>query len=95
MLYWFLLYDEVTQLYAYIHPFGLELPSPHPSRSLSSLCSAVGSHQLAVSHVAERKCHAESLASSHLPLPPTPSVHVSVVCVSIPAWQIGSSVPFF
>ena len=89
-------------MYTYI-PSLLSLPPnlcpSHPSRSshstwLSSLCYATPSHQLFISHMVADVCQCYCLSSS-----PAPSlcVHKSIlsVCISIPALQICSSVPFF
>ena len=94
---------KVNHIYIYIHICTHISPSSwapsQPPRSsqgskLSSLCYAAASHQLSISHVVGYLCQCYFLNLSHLcflPLCP----HVHSLCVSIPALQIGSSVPFF
>ena len=70
----------------------------HPSRlsqsiELSFLCCAAASHQLAVLHMAVYICQSYSPNSSHLPFPLCVHISVLYICVSIPALQVGSSVP--
>ena len=103
MLCQFLLYNKVNQLYVHICPLPLgppPHPPSHPSRSsqsteLSSLRHTAGSHQLSVLHMAVHIRQFQSPSSSHPPSPCPVCPHVPYICVSIPALQIGSSVPFF
>ena len=100
----FLLYSKVNQLY-YIHPSSLDLavshrPPSQPSRSLqstdlSSVCNTytVASHWLPVLHMAVYMCKILISQFAHPSFPHC--VHMLVLCVSISALQIGSSVPFF
>ena len=78
MLCWFLLYNNMNQLYVYIYPLPLEPPShpptSHPSRisqstKLSSLCCIAASHQLSTLHMVVYICQCYSLNSSHSPFP--------------------------
>ena len=95
---WFLLYNRVSYMYTYIPSF-LDLP-PYPSRSsestkLSSLHYTVSSFPLAIyfTHGTVRA----SVPIPIYPLHPPPPIQMSIlyICVSIPALQIGSFVPFF
>ena len=88
---------SVNQLHVYISPLlqrPRSHPTPsHPSRSsqstkLSSFCCTAASHQLSVSHMVVCICQCYSLNSPFSPCPVSMSE-------SIPAQQIGSSVPFF
>ena len=84
------------------YPLPLEpptLPSSHPSRSshsseLSLLRYTAGSRQLSVLRMVM-----STLISQFIPpsLPPPHHVQLSIlyVCFSIPALQVGSSIPFF
>ena len=76
-------------------PLSLEPPIPpsHPSRSsqtmeLSSPCYTAPS---------QGSIRASMLLSQFVPPSPSHCAHMSVlyICVSTPALQIGSSVPFF
>ena len=107
----FLLHSEVNQpcvcgyiyIYMYIYPLPLgppshESPPAHLSRSpqnaeLSPLGCTAGSHYLFYA----RQCIFISPNLTVHPTPPStlcPYVH-SLVCISIPALQIGLSLPFF
>ena len=104
MLYWFLLYNKVNQLYIYTYPLPPESAShaghpSHPSRSsqtipLSSPCYAVASQQLSTLHMVVSIYHCYSPNSPHPLL--CHCVHKSVlnVCLSTAALQIGSLVTF-
>ena len=107
MLYEFLLYNEVNQLYVYMCPLPLGPPQYPPA--IPALC-----HYRALSGA---PCALQKLPSSHLfyssqclydnptlPIHSTypfcHSVHKSIryifyVCLSIPVLEIGLSVPFF
>ena len=104
MLCQFLLYNKVNQLYVHIYPLPLKLPSysslipprrTWQSTELSSLCYITASYQLSVLHMVVYLCQSQSPNSSHLPLPHQVHMSAVYVCVSIPALQINSSVPFF
>ena len=101
MFYWFPLYN-VNQLQVYTYPLLLEPPSYpliHPSRSsqsikLSFLCYAAAS----TSYLFYTwLCVYVKAALSLHPTLSFPGCVQSVlfICVSIPALQTGSSVPFF
>ena len=95
--------------YIYIYFLSLEPPSlwslsptplSHSSRwsqdaRLGSLCYISTSHYLSVLHMIVYICQCYFLNSSHPLLPRC--IHKSNlnVCITIPALQIGSSVPFF
>ena len=93
MLCYFLLYDEVNQLYVYIYPLpswaSLPLhPLFHPSGTsqsteLSSLCCAEDAPGYAPTYMSVPAC------------PTLPSHPVPTCPLSMPALEIGSSVPFF
>ena len=71
MLCSFLPYGEVNQLYVYISPLSwISFPfkSPH-STEQSSLCYAVGSHQLSISYIAAIVHICQSQFSQFIPLP--------------------------
>ena len=74
-------------------PLSAPQPCPWvtPSAARSSLCCAAGPHS--VSHVAVHACQCHSPSSSH---PPHPLIYMPVVyiCISIPALETSSSVPF-
>ena len=79
MLCQFLLYSKVSQLYVYMYPLPLELPShpPHPilsgssqSTALSFLCCTAASHQLTILHVIVYIYQCYSLHLSYPFLPP-------------------------
>ena len=96
--FFFQLEDNCFQLCTHIPLLPLKPPShptSHPSRAsqLGSLCSRAASQQPSVLHMAAYVCQCCSLSLSH-PLLPC-CVHSSVlhVWVSLPALQIGSSVP--
>ena len=86
----------------WISPSLLNLPatpSSHPSKSpqstrLSALCSPAGSHQRSLLHMVLYTCQCCYPSSCYPPF--LPCVHKSILstCVSIPALQIGSSLPF-
>ena len=78
--------------------FPPPIPS-HPSRSsqstrLSSLCYAATSHQLSILPMLMYISQCYSLNVSHPPFPHAVSESPFSMSVSIPALQIGSSVPF-
>ena len=82
-------------------PFLLSLPpTPWPSRlsqgpALSPLCDMTASHWLSVLYMVMYICQCCSLSSSRLLLPLLCPKSVLYVCISTPALQIGSKVPFF
>ena len=89
-------------MYTYVPSF-LDRPPPQfpHSRSpqiteLSSLHYIPGSHQLSILHMVVYVCQTQSSIHPTIPFP-NPHVHLTglSVCLSIPALQIGSSVPFF
>ena len=75
-------------------------PSPatsHPPRSsqsteLTFLCFIAGSHCLSILHMV--MCMS-ALISQFIPLPPYVHMSLLYICISTPALEIGSSVPFF
>ena len=102
MLCQFLLYKEVNQLYIYIYPLPLGPPS-HPGipfiqvitehrAELPVLCSRL---PLAI-YFTYGSVYMSVLISQFIPPSPSPSVSTRLcICISIPAQQICSSVPFF
>ena len=100
MLYCFLLYNKVNQLFVYMYPLTLEPPSHHsplqPSRSSqTSLYYMATSHQLSVLYMVAYIC--QSCSPNLFYLPPPPYAYMSVLCVYIfiPVLQTGPSVPSF
>ena len=92
MLYWFLLYNEVHQLYVYIHTLSLELPSPHPrshpsrSSQSSELFPALHSRFPLALYLTHHSVCMSVLLSQFFPFFPAAHVHTSVLytCMSIP-----------
>ena len=88
MLWYFLLYNKVNQLYIYIYPVFFWTSCPFrslQSAELSPLCSIVGSHRSLTLYRASIvfTCHPQSPNSSHHP--PFPSgirTFVLNLCVS-------------
>ena len=66
-----------------------------PSTELSSLCHTAASHQLSIRHTVVQLCQSSLSNSFHAPFPPCAHMSVLYVWVSIPALEIGSSVPLF
>ena len=111
MLCQFLLYSSVSQLYVYGYSLPLEPPSPtppfHPSRpshitELSSLCYIQLLPTSSLFHTwscpyATLICESNATLSicPAVPFPSGIRKTVCYICVSIPALQIGSLVPFF
>ena len=101
----FLLYEEVNRLYV-IHTFSptwASLPlylHSHPSRfsqstELNCLCYTADSHQMSILYMV---VYMLILISQFIPPSlPLPMFHMSVryICVSIPALEIVSPIPFF
>ena len=98
-----MLYNKVNQyMNTYIPSFSYlpSLPSILSSRSLQSIrvsfrCYTADSHQFSVLHMV---VYIHKYQSLHLPQYPLPTcVHMSIlyICVSIPALETSSSVPFF
>ena len=83
MLYLFLLYNKVSQLYVYVYPLPLEPLSPHPLGPRRALTELPVIQQLSSS------CPFNTWRDI--------CVHASAlyVCVSVPALQMGSSVLLF
>ena len=102
MLCWFLLYNEVNQLYIHIYPL-LEPPSHPPNLTLLghhraelTVLYTAGSHQLIISHMVVYIHQSQSPNLSHPFLPGFWShMFILYICISIPALETGSSVPSF
>ena len=104
MLCQFLLYNEVNQLYVYLYPLPLGPPShPHPIPPIqvvtghrTKLPAFYSTFPLAI-YFTQQCIHVDPNLPIRPTLPFPHCVHMSVlyVCISIPALQIGSSVPFF
>ena len=107
MLYQFLLYNEVKQLYVYIYiyiyPLPLGSPSHLPLISLLQVITVyraelpvlkVGSY-LSLLHMVVYLCQCYSLSLSSPPLPHSTSKCPFSSSMYFPALQIGSSVLFF
>ena len=104
MLCQFLLYNEVNQLYVYLYPLPLGPPSPPTpfppiqviTEHRAELPVLYGRFPLAI-YFTHGSVFMSNLISQFIPPSPQPHVHMCIlyVCVSIPALQIGSSVPFF
>ena len=81
---------HMSPLFWISFPFGL------PQRTEScSLCCAVGSHQLPTLYIVVYICQSQSPNSSHPPSHRGIHKCVLYICISIFAFQIHSSVPFF
>ena len=105
MLWYFLLYKKVHQLYRNICPLLLSFPptlTPIPALWVSAECQAELSGLYSCFPLAIRFTHGTCIyGNATLSIHPTlsllPCVHKPILyaCVSIPALQIGSSVLFF
>ena len=100
MLCWFLLYNNVNQLYVYICPLPLNPPSlqpPNPSKSSQSTAELPVTRQLPTSfsftHGSVR-VSASLLIRPILCFPLCVDKSIFYIYISIPDLQIGSSVPF-
>ena len=88
----------------YIYPLPLGLPSLAPpsqhsgssqSTKLSSLGHAAAPHWPSILPTAVCTCFNATLSVCPLSLSHPPSTSLFCVCISIPALELGSSVPFF
>ena len=100
VLCWFLLYNQVNQLHVYIHPLPLELPSyplsPPITEHRAELPVVHSAFPLAVCFTHTSECES-TLLSRFIPPPSSARIHMPIlhICISVPAPQIGASVPFF
>ena len=90
---------QISHMYTYISPHPTFSIPPSPSMSpiapksmeVSSLCYAVGPHQLSISHT---NLNVSTPASQFMP---QPCVHTSILCLCIclPALRVSSPGPVF
>ena len=101
MLYWFLLYNEVNQLYVqYIPSLMDHIPVPLHLASLVTTCTALSSlcysrNPLAIYFTHGGVCQASSSNSFHPPSQPHVQISILQVCIATPALKINLSVLFF